>query len=129
MQAVYTSMSEIYGPVFTIPREERTYNSSTLHRFFWRDTDENVRCRDHGHLVVSFRDNPDSSDQEAKPPSSAYIYSVPKEAFDIMKELAYNNESSEMTAGEWFNRELVHYVDQKDRHSDNLYIDKIKLGD
>lgn len=121
-------MEQVHGPIHTIPKDDETYNSSTIHSFKWRPRNGSEEF-DKGQLIVTFRDNPDNPDIVEGTPSSAYAYNVPKKAFGQLKYRAYNitREDSQMTAGEWFNNRLAKYVDWTDRKNGDLYLSKIKL--
>lgn len=122
-------MGKKLGPVITTPRSEQTYNSETLYSFTWREKPDSKHF-DKGQLIVKFRDNPDNPDQTPKGgPSSAYAYNVSEEVFRELEDRAKNisRDNSSMTAGQWFNNQLVNYIEWSDRKDGNLYVTKIKL--
>lgn len=122
-------MKQKYGPIETTPRDDSTYNSSTLYSFTWRRREGSEEF-DKGQLIVKFRDNPDHRDQmPSGPPSSAYAYNVPKDVFEELKHRAHNIGPNDpgRTAGEWFNNKLIDYIEFDDRKDGNLYKSKLKL--
>lgn len=121
-------MGNVFGPIETTPKSDRTYNSSTIYSFTWRPRDGSDEFNK-GELIVKFRQNPDNPDDEPTPPSSAYAYNVPKEAFDRMKYLALNvsQDDPEMTAGEWFSNRFSRYIDWEDRKNGDLYLRKMEM--
>jgi hypothetical protein len=125
-------MGKKKGPIETTPREDRTYNSSTIYSFSWRERPGSEEF-DKGQLIVKFRNNPSNPDDYPKgTPSSAYTYNVPKEVFNEMKRRAVVSNpqnTNNMSAGEWFNNRLVNYVDWEDRKDGDLYLGKVKLNE
>lgn len=90
------------------PDEDKTYNSDSLKSFTWRKK-EDYR---YGQLIVMFQGS-----------ATKYLYDVPRKPFEEMAKRAFLPEYTETeyhkSAWDWYDSELVNYVD-----SDRTYPDK-----
>lgn len=92
--------------------EEKTYNSKNLQSFTWRKKD-GYR---YGQLMVVFQGS-----------ITKYFYDVPRIVFKEMAKRAYNQEDYTKSTWEWYDSNIVDYVDIDRTYPDKdnvLYIDK-----
>lgn len=113
--------------VHTTPKSDKTYNSSNIKCFAWRERPDSDKY-DRGQLIVWFRKGSVSRDDPPQKHESAYAYNLPRSAYIDMKrraeEVTQNDEAE--TVGEWFSNTLPKkYFEPLERTFGSLYEDKI----
>lgn len=113
--------------VHTTPKSSKTYNSSNIKCFVWRERPDNDKYN-RGQLIVWFRKSSVSRDDPPQKHESAYAYNLPKSAYTDMKKRAeeVGKNDEEETVGEWFSNTLPQkYFEPLERELGSLYEDNI----
>lgn len=98
--------------IFLNEKNDNTVNCTEIRSFKWVEKKE----YEHGALIIRFAS------------TGAYLYDVPKEAYEEMKRRAYNPKNYDESPFTWFDDNMISYhTEEKVEQDGHLYVEKYQI--